>query len=211
MKQLIAIAALGIWGACANYATFQEADTLAKGTSKLGFGATGTTYKVDVGENEEPESVTVPALNIWYRRGLAEKLEAHASVWIPFGSSLGLKYQLNGNREMAGLSVSLGLDFGFLQIGAEDSMGNSVTSTIVDTYIPVYIGYRTGPGFAVYASPKYILRAGFNDSGTAVSHLFGGTAGLALGHKTTLLLEGTVIYDLDVSAPAIQGGVGIAF
>jgi hypothetical protein len=205
MKKLIAIAALGIWGACANYATFQEADTLPKGTSKLGFGATGTTYKVDVGANEEPESVTVPALNIWYRRGLAEKLEAHASVWIPFGSSIGVKYQLSGNREMAGLSISLGLDFGYLQLGADD---NKVT--IIDTYVPVYIGYRTGPGFALYASPKYILRGAFGD-GTSFNHLAGSTVGIALGAKTTLHLEATAMYDLDYEAPALQAGVGLAF
>jgi hypothetical protein len=204
MKKLIAIAALGIWGACANYASFQEADTLPKGASKFGVGATGTTYK-DTNDEGLVDSVTVAALNIWYRRGIAEKLEAHASVWIPFGSSIGVKYQLSGNREMAGLSISLGLDFGYLQLGADD---NKVT--IIDTYVPVYIGYRTGPGFALYASPKYILRGAFGD-GTSFNHLAGSTVGIALGAKTTLHLEATAMYDLDYEAPALQAGVGLAF
>lgn len=208
MKRLIAIAILGVMSACANYATFQEADTLPKGTSKFGIGGTATKYSAEDTDDEGNttiESITVPAVNLWYRRGLAEKLEAHASVWIPFGSSLGLKYQLTGNREMAGLSFSLGLDFGFLQIGSGDS-----TTTIVDTYVPLYIGYRTGPGFAVYGSPKYILRTGFGDE-TAISHLAGGTVGVSLGAKTSLLLEGTMVYDLDLSEPAFQGGIGVAF
>jgi hypothetical protein len=210
MKPIIAVVILSLSGACANYATFQEADTLPKGASKLGFGATATTYSAEDDEGVI-DSVTVPAVNIWYRRGLSEKLEAHASVWIPLGSSLGVKYQLSGNREMAGLSVSLGLDLGFLQISAGDGENES-TVTIVDTYVPIYIGYRTGPGFALYGTPKYILRSGFGGTdGTAYSHLVGGTAGVALGAKTTLHLEGSVFYDTDLSKPAIQGGIGIAF
>lgn len=205
MKHLIAIATLGVMGACANYASFQEADTLHAGQTKFGIGATGTTYK-DTNDEGVIDSVTVPALNLWYRRGISEKLEAHAAVWIPFGSSLGVKYQLMGNREMAGLSLSLGLDLGFLQLGAGD---NKVT--IVDTYIPLYIGYRTGPGFALYGSPKYILRAGFGNDTTSTGHLFGGTIGVALGAKSTLHLEGTAMYDVDVEAPALQGGIGVAF
>lgn len=209
MRQHVAMVILGLSGACANYATFQEADTLPKGESKIGLGATTTRYSAEA-DDGTVDSITVPALNIWYRRGLLEKLEAHASVWIPFGSSLGLKYQLQGNRETAGLSLSLGLDLGFLQISAEDSSGESSSATIVDTYIPVYIGYRTGPSFAVYGTPKYILRTASGD-GTSFSHLFGGSAGIALGAKTTLLLEASVFYDTDVSEPAVQGGIGVAF
>lgn len=210
MKHLIAIVTLGAAGACANYATFQEADTLPKGESKIGLGATATTYSAEANDGTI-DSITVPALNVWYRRGLLEKLEAHASIWIPFGSSLGLKYQLTGSRETAGLSFSLGLDLGFLQISAENADGESSTATIVDTYIPLYIGYRTGPSFALYASPKYILRSASGDNGTAFGHLVGGTAGIALGAKTTLHLEGTVMYDTDLSEPAFQGGIGVAF
>jgi len=210
MKHLIAIAILGIWGACANYATFQEADVLHKGTTKFGIGATGTTYKVDLGD-PEPETISLPALNAWVRRGLIDKLEAHAHVWLPLGSSVGVKYQLTGNREMAGLSFSLGLDFGFLQSRGTNEADETVKTTQVDTYIPVYIGYRLAPAFAVYASPKYILRTNIREAGTAISHLAGGTFGIALGARTTFHLEGTVMYDFDVSAPALQGGVGVAF
>jgi hypothetical protein len=208
MRLLIAITLLGLSGACANYASFQEADTLPRGVTKIGVGATYTTYTAAVGN--EKEEVSVPALNLWYRRGLLDKLEAHASVWIPLGSSFGLKYQLHGNRETAGLAVSLGLDLGLLQISAGDG-DNESTLTLVDTYVPVYIGYRVGPGFAVYGTPKYILRTASGGGSTAIGHLVGGTAGVALGAKTTLHLEGSYFYDLDSKEPALQAGVGIAF
>jgi hypothetical protein len=209
MKLLVAIVLLGLTSACPNYAAFQEADTLPPGVTKIGVGATATTYKEVTGT--ELDSVFVPAVNAWYRRGLIGNLEGHASVWIPLGSSVGLKYQLTGNREMAGLSFSLGLDLGVLQSSSTDEMDNETTSTTVDTYLPVYVGYRTGPGLALYAVPKYILRTYSNDAGTSFGHLVGATGGVALGAKTTLHLEGSYFYDFDLEAPALQGGIGIAF
>jgi hypothetical protein len=194
---------------CANYATLQEVDTMPKGHSKTGVGVTGTSYKVDAGD--KLDSVAVPAVNVWYRRGLTDNLEAHAAAWIPLGGSAGVKYQLAGNRTTAGPSLSLGVDFGFLQMSTTDDMDNTSKQTVVDTYVPVYLGYRTGPGFALYASPKYILRTSTGDAGTALGHLAGGTVGLAIGARTQFLLEGTVIYDISLRAPAFQGGIGVAF
>jgi hypothetical protein len=209
MKLLIVIVLLGLSGACANYATFQEADTLPKGITKVGMGATYTTYTA-IAEDGTKDEISLPAVNLWYRRGLLEKLEGHASIWIPFGSSFGLKYQMSGNRDMAGLAVSLGLDLGLLQISGGEG-DNESTLTIVDTYVPIYIGYRVGPGFAVYGTPKYILRAASGGESTAFSHLVGGSAGVAFGGKTTLYLEGSYFYDLDAEEPALQGGIGVAF
>jgi len=105
---------------CANYATLQEADTIPKGQSKTGFGVTGTSYQVESGGTLD--SVEVPAVNVWYRRGLTDNLEAHTSVWMPLGGSAGLKYQLAGNRAKAGISLSLGFDLGFLRMSTEDEM-----------------------------------------------------------------------------------------
>lgn len=209
MKPLVAILTLGAMGACANYASFQDADTLPAGTSKVGVGVTGTTYKTRA-DDDTIDSITLPAVNIWYRRGLTEPLEAHAHVWIPFGASAGFKYQVTGNRQMAGLSFSLGLDVGFLQITSENASEETSRVSLLDTYIPLYIGYRTGPGFAVYGSPKLILRTVVGEE-TTLTQLAGGTAGIAIGADTTFHLEGTLMYDIDVEAPAAQIGVGVAF
>jgi hypothetical protein len=209
MKHLVAVLTLGVMGACANYASFQEADTIPVGTSKLGVGATGTTYKTRA-DDDSIDRVTLPAVNIWYRRGLTEVLEAHAAVWIPFGGSAGFKYQVTGNRQMAGLSFSLGLDVGFLQITSTNASDEESRVSLLDTYIPLYIGFRTGPGFAVYGSPKLILRTVVGEE-TALTQLAGATAGIAVGADTTFHLEGTFMYDIDVEAPAAQVGIGVAF
>ena len=122
-----------------------------------------------------------------------------------------MKYQLAGNRNTAGPSLALGLDVGYLRMSTTDSMDNTTERAVIDTYVPLYLGYRTSPGFALYASPKYILRTSTSDAGTALGHLAGGTAGLVIGARTQFMLEGTVIYDISLRAPAFQGGVGVAF
>ncbi len=195
--------------ACANYASFQEADTLPTGHSKTGVGITATKYKLPAGT--EVDDITVPAVNVWYRRGIAENLEVHGNLWLPLGASIGGKYQLTGNRRDAGLSLSLGIDVGYLSITTTDSMDNDYKQSLIDTYVPIYIGYRTGPGFAAYVVPKYILRTSTGDGGTAFGHLAGSTVGLALGSGTQFLLEGSVFYDLDLKEPIFNGGIGLAF
>lgn len=209
MKHLVAMLTLGVMGACANYASFQEADTLPAGTSKFGIGATGTTYKTRA-LDDSIDSVTLPALNLWWRRGLTEPLEAHAALWIPLGASAGFKYQVTGNRQTAGLSFSLGLDVGFLQIESKGANDETSRASLLDLYIPLYIGFRTGPGFAVYGSPKLILRTTVTEE-AALTQLAGASAGIAVGADTTFHLEGTLMYDVDVEAPAAQVGVGVAF
>jgi hypothetical protein len=200
---------VALLGACANYATLQEPETIPRGHQKTGVAVTATTYKLDAGDSLD--KVTVPAVNVWYRRGLLDKLEAHASAWIPLGASVGAKYQLTGNG-ISGLAVSVGLDFGYLQLTAKNEDDDTeYKQTIVDTYVPVYVGYRVGPGFALYSSPKYILRTSSGDGGTAFGHLAGGTVGVVVGSRTQFLLEGTAMYDITVKAPAFQGGIGVAF
>jgi len=198
----------GLFAGCANYATFQEADTLPQGGTRKGVAATYTNYSIESGDTTE--TVSVPALDLWYRYGITDRLEAHTSAWLPLGASAGAKYQVLGSRAESGLAVSLGLDLGVLQITSKDDQDMETKATIVDTYVPVYVGYRMGPSFASYLSPKYILRLGFGES-TAVEHLAGGTLGLAIGDGTSLLLEGSLMYDITLGSPALQGGVGLAF
>lgn len=204
------LVAVVVFAGCANFASFQEADVMPVGQHKTGFGATFTKYEV---ENEDGtfDSISVPAVNIWYRMGIAEKLEAHASVWIPFGASIGAKYQILGERTMPGLAVSVGLDVGALQIGSENVQGEDRTLTVVDVYVPVYLGYRTGPGFAGYFTPKFIERGFFGGSESEFNHMVGGTLGIALGERSTFYLEGTYVRDLSLDINNYQGGIGIGF
>jgi hypothetical protein len=189
---------------CANFASFQEPDTVAKGQLRSGVGVTLTRYDLDA-EN----SVTIPALNGWGRYGIMDNLEVHTLVWLPLGATIGAKYQLLGNRETAGLSVAVGLDLGYLTITSGEEP-NEISSTYLDTYVPVYVGYRVSPAFSVYAVPKYLLRVvSGNEADTTASHNFGGALGIALGRSRTLHLEGVMLYGDGSSL--FTTGIGVAF
>ena len=187
---------------------------MAKGQGRMGTGVTFTKYEITIKEDAGPKSVTVPAVNFWYRYGLTDKLEAHALAWIPFGATLGAKYQLLGNRELNGPSVSVGLDFGYLTVSdsSEDAMGveSKTEIQLADFYLPVHVGYRVGPSFSVYAVPKYLLRVESGDS-DGISHMVGSAFGLALGNVATLHAEGVVLYDVGAGNTALTAGIGYAF
>jgi hypothetical protein len=201
-KAMVVGAALS--SGCASFATFQELDTLAKGETQVGVGATVTGYQLDLGK-DDPTNLIVPALKLSLRHGITDKFEAHGRMWLPLGATAGAKYQLLGNREESGFGLSAGLDVGYLTISSGD-----YKSTILDTYVPVYTGYRFSPGAALYVTPKYLLRTSMGDA-SGLSHLVGATGGLALGKKTTLYLEGSGIYDLSASSTSWTGGLGVGF
>ncbi len=45
------------------------------------------------------------------------------------------------------------------------------SSTIYDTHLPLYAGFRLSPSFALYAVPRYLMRAAVSESSTGISHL----------------------------------------
>jgi hypothetical protein len=194
---------------CANYATLSDPDTVPKGATKFGVGASFTNYKVDLSDDAEPETISVPALNVSVRHGITDKLEANAKVWIPLGASTGVKYQLIGHRDQTGPQLSVGGELGYLQISSE-SGGETSKATLVDLYVPVAAGYRVSPKLAVYATPKYILRTAFGDASGA-SHLVGSTAGVSIGRDTKFFLEGTGMYDLTGESTIVNGAIGVQF
>lgn len=157
-------------------------------------------------------------LNLWYRRGITEEFEVHGNVWIPFGASLGGKYQLLGGRKTPGLSLSLGADLGYLSV-TTGSGDNEASASLLDVYVPVYTGYRVSEGLAFYLTPKYILRAAFGSassgsestSDTELIHTPGATIGVAFGSSVEFLVEGTIAYDLTNEFTAYTAGIGIGF
>jgi hypothetical protein len=200
---LFGVLALGASG-CASFATFQELETMDKNETQVGLGATVSGYQVDLGQ-ESPTNIIVPAANLWVRHGITDKLEGHGRMWLPLGATLGAKYQLLGTHGEPGFGLSTGLDVGYLTIGSGD-----VKSTIVDTYVPLYTGYRFSPGAAFYLTPKYMLRTSFGDA-SGVSHMTGATGGFALGKKAKFYVEGSGIYDLSAGATSWTGGLGVGF
>lgn len=205
-------------GGCANYATLQDAETIPEKKLQLGLGATFNAYPLEFeststsvdanGVSTETtevvdESITVPALTFSGRYGLSDQLEVHGIAWLPLGASIGGKYMLVGDREQGGFAFSPGLD---VSIPITVSV-NGNTALLMDFYVPLHMGYRTGPGFSFYWTPKYVLRLLDSELGHAV----GGTLGVAIGEKTQVLLEGGALYDTVYAEPIISGAIGIAF
>lgn len=215
MKHLVVLTSLvlaSLATGCASMASFQTADTVGAGEVRQGVGVTynNYTYTYEDSEGEEQsEDISVPALHGWYRYGLTDELELHTMVWIPLGATAGMKYQLLGGRGMKGLSLSLGADAGYLKISSGEGE-DEVSTTIVDTHVPVYVGYRLSKSLAGYLTPRYLLRASVGEA-TNISHLTGAALGVALGDNTRVHLEGVGMYDLTYGTTTLTAGVGISF
>jgi hypothetical protein len=191
---------------------------MQKDKLEIGVGATFTSYEVEVettstatdaAGNEvtttqtESESFTIPAVTVSGRYGLTEKLELHGVAWLPFGMSVGGKYMLVGEHEKNGFVFSPGLDISVpITISVNDE-----SSTLIDLYVPMHMGYRASDAFEVYWTPKYVLRFFGGDLG----HAPGATVGVALGKDTTFMVEGSVLYDTLSERPIVNVGVGVGF
>jgi hypothetical protein len=210
-KALAAAGAAAFFFGCANYASLQDADVVEKGKGSFGLGVTYTTYSFDMSLSESDThndtlKVSVPALNLWYRKGITDKLEAHANMWLPLGLSIGVKYQLLGSLQKAGFGLALGLDGGYLQMSSDSS-----SVTLVDLYVPIYAGYKFNESLGLYLVPKYIPRLMFGEDEIGMRNVVAGTVGLRLGKETRFMVEGTYGLDLESSMPVFTTGMGISF
>lgn len=141
-------------------------------------GSSGTTTQTS--NEEESKGISIPYFEFGYRRGLAENFEMGIRYTLPGALTLDGKYSVF-NRE--DIDVALGLGVGYQSYEATSSSGsdsqstngNSTTSTktetkakstMVDVIIPVYTSYRFNESFALYASPKMILRNASSSSTT---------------------------------------------
>ena len=202
---------------CANYATLQDASTMPEGKAQVGLAGTMTTYGIDYestvttstadGETvtttaSGSEQFTIPALVVFVRAGVTDRLELHGSAWLPLGASFGFKYMLVGDRE-EGFILSPGVDVGApLSVSVLDE-----DLLFMDVIVPVHLGYRLTPGFATYVTPKYGLRI----VGDSLHHVGGSTVGIAIGERLRLLVEGTLLYDATAEDLTLNGAIGLAF
>ena len=200
---------------CANFSTLQTAETMQKDKFELGVGATFTGYQAKLETTTtdpntgaevtttETESFTVPAVTVSGRYGLSDRFELHGVIWLPFGASAGGKYMLVGEPGENGFKFSPGLDISVpITISVNDD-----SSTLIDLYVPLHMGYRASDSFEVYWTPKYVMRFFGGDFG----HAPGGTVGVALGKDTTFMVEGSALYDTLSEKPIFNVGLGVAF
>ncbi|MDD9932308.1 MAG: hypothetical protein OXT09_01815 [Myxococcales bacterium] len=217
-KGLTLIAALALLDGCANYSTLQTPETVPERAAEIGFGGTYNNYTLEIettSTSTAPDGTTVtdtstsredfgvPALALWLRYGITDRLEIHGLTWLPLGTTVGGKYMLVGERDQPGFIFSPGLD---LSVPLEISV-NDDSTILFDLYTPMHLGYRANESFAVYLTPKYVLR--FVDDN--VGHSVGGTLGVAIGDETTFLIEGGVYQDTLVDDQIINGAIGIGF
>lgn len=197
--------------ACANYSQLQDAETLPVGEQRIGLGMSYTRYTAratDENDNTITESVEVPALVLWARRGVTERLEAQATAWLPLGARAGAKVQLLGKANTQGPHLSIGAQVGFLRLSA--SSGDAEASVqFFDAYLPLYAGYRFSPGFAVYVAPQYALRQVWGEGESETGHVTGATAGVAAGAKARFFFEVGSFYDTLVDKPILNTALGV--
>jgi hypothetical protein len=210
----LALIALAVLVGCTNLATLQEPETMPEGDMELSVGGTFTGYALETTvtetdasgatvETTETEDYAVPALLVSGRIGVRERLEVHGNVWLPLGLSVGGKYMLLGDRQQGGFAFSPGLDLS-MPVGVTV---NDDSFLLFDASVPLHMGYRASPDFALYWTPKYVLRLWGGD----VGHVAGGNLGIGLGNETQFLIEGGAYYDTLAEDMILTGGLAVAF
>ncbi|NVB81233.1 MAG: hypothetical protein HOV81_22750, partial [Kofleriaceae bacterium] len=177
-----------------NSSTLQTAKALDPGTQRIlvggGFYASPSLNEDASDATGEDTSLALPYMEVGYRRGIVDKVEVGAKVTIPGTSGIDAKYQF---LQSGNLALAAGLGVGYLKISS-GSEGMETSTTVFDTMVPVYASYDLAKAFAVYASPKYVLRYAssvddMNETSSGMNHLVGATAGVRVGNKFGLFLE----------------------
>jgi hypothetical protein len=210
------LVSLALTSACVNMSTLQTAKALDPGKQRVLIG--GGYYaspSVDADASEatgSDVSLALPYMEVGYRRGIIDKVELGAKVTIPGTVGLDGKYQLVSAGKFA---VAAGVGAAYLKI--ESGTDDMKTSTkLIDAMVPVYVSYDVAKPFAVYASPKYVLRyAASVDAMSAeqsgMSHLVGATAGMRIGNGFGLFLESSYLKDVTSEFDSFQVNGSIFF
>jgi hypothetical protein len=180
---------------CVNSSTLQTAKALDPGSQRILVGGgyyASPSLDADASEASGSDvSLKLPYMELGYRRGIVDKVELGAKVTLPGTAGVDAKYQFLNKGDLA---LAAGIGTGYLKIssGAE---GMQTSSTIVDAIVPVYASYDVSKFFAVYSSPKYVLRYAKSvdetdmSSSSGMNHLLGGTMGVRVGQNKGLFFE----------------------
>ncbi|MEE2902680.1 MAG: hypothetical protein VYC39_10125 [Myxococcota bacterium] len=192
---------LGGFG-CANVSALQTARALKSGERELAVGGGYFTMPAlndvleDVAEasmasEDVDTSIEIPYLEVSYREGLGSNMDFGVKLTLIGTLAADFKYQL---LDVNGFSLAAGVGLGAFYLSSDsDSDGGSSDFTMVDTMIPIYASYDVSEAFALYASPKYILRT---INGEPL-HLGGLTAGTKIGKDMGVYLELSYLQYLD--------------
>jgi hypothetical protein len=202
-----------------NSSALQTAKALDPGRQRI---LVGGGYYASPDLNEDASTATgsetslaLPYMELGYRRGLVDKLEAGVKYTIPGTAAIDGKYQFLDAGDFA---LAAGASVGYFKLSSEAGDSKS-SSTVIDTIVPLYASYDLAKAFAVYTSPKYVMRYARNESSDAMmsesssglSHLVGATVGTRLGNRWGLFLETTYLKSVTNDFDAFQVNGSIFF
>ena len=198
--------------ACVNSSTLQTAKALDPGRGRVlvggGYYASPDLDKDASSATGEDTSLKLPYMELGYRRGLVDRVEAGVKYTLPGTAAIDGKYQFLDAGDFA---LAAGASVGYFKLSSEAGDSKS-SSTVIDTIVPVYASYDVAKAFALYISPKYVMRYAKNESTDAMmtesssglSHLAGATVGTKLGNKWGLFLETTYLKAISSDFDAFQ-------
>lgn len=195
--------------ACVNSSTLQTAKALAPGKQRILVGGgyyASPSLDADASESTgEDVSLALPYMEVGYRRGIVEKVEVGAKVTIPGTAGIDAKYELLNDGKFA---VAAGAGMGYLKL-TSGTEGMQTSTTLVDAIVPVYASYDLAKAFALYASPKYVLRYAKSvdemaQTSSGMNHLVGGTLGTKLGNNKGLFLEASYLKSVSSDFDSFQ-------
>jgi hypothetical protein len=194
----LAVVSAASAAACVNSSTLQTAKALDPGKQRILVGGgyyASPSVNADASEaTGDDVSLALPYMEVGYRRGVVKKVEVGAKVTIPGTAGLDAKYELLNDGKFA---VAAGAGMGYLKLtsGAE---GMETSTTLIDAIVPLYASYDLAKAFAVYASPKYVLRYAKSvdemaQTSSGMNHLVGGTLGTKLGNGFGMFFEASYL------------------
>lgn len=177
---------------CINVASLQTAQTLDPGQSELTVGG-GLYVDAETGDS-------APAATFQYRRGIVENFDVGARATILGTAGIDGKYRF---VDADGFALAAGLSVGYLSFSVGSGEAEAST-TFIDTMVPLFASYDINEYFAVYLSPKYVLRTTLPSEGdTDFSNNLGGTGGIKIGDGFGVYLEGSALQPLEENADLI--------
>jgi hypothetical protein len=168
---------------CASVTNLHTAKVLDKGAHSHTLA--GGVGNVDLSTDDGGTSGNTISADYMFRYGLTEKDEVGVK-FTNFGAYVmgdykralieGDKFYLSAGAGLGGTKVSI-------TMGEEEQ-----STTWLDLYLPLYADYWVTPNFALYASPKYILRTVWGEE-SDVAHQVGLSGGFKWGQSSGFLAE----------------------
>jgi hypothetical protein len=175
---------------CVSMSTLQTARTLAPDQSQQSFG--GGVYNSKLKSGSVTLDSNLPYMEYAYRRGFFKDFDAGLKLTIIGAYQADVKYQLLDANNFV-LAVGGGLAYMEYKVS---SGGTDTNVKYIDAILPLYMSYDFNSSFAMYLSPKYILRSATGDVKGNES-LVGVGIGTKIGEKKGVYLEAAVIKGKD--------------